>query len=219
MNTTQQPLKDGIHFGKLVGTFVGRFGRGENRGEPDTDDRRRRRGFRLVGRGNKRNRGQQQKTSDKRRNRTPGLKPLVIKNTPVGQWLRRFAPDILRAFADMVPAGFLLDSIASLIETRSFKPNERVAFDNAVNETREMVGADVGRQWLADMDSDSWLAKNVRPLVLLSLTLAFVVFAIINAIAPQFFALSGTVAGMFETLLLTVFGAYFAGRTIEKTVR
>jgi hypothetical protein len=69
------------------------------------------------------------------------------------------------------------------------------------------------------MDSDSWLAKNVRPLVLLSLTLAFVVFAIINAIAPQFFALSGTVAGMFETLLLTVFGAYFAGRTIEKTVR
>ena len=56
-------------------------------------------------------------------------------------------------------------------------------------------------------------------MVLLSLTLAFIVFAIVNAVAPQFFAMSGTVAGMFETLLLTVFGAYFAGRTIEKTMK
>jgi hypothetical protein len=133
--------------------------------------------------------------------------------------LRRHAPDILRAFADMVPAGFLLDSIATLIETRTFRKGERDAFKTALRETRELVGVDVSRQWLADMDSDSWLSKNVRPLVLLSLTFAFIVFAIVNAIAPQFFSMTGTVAGMFETLLLTVFGAYFAGRTIEKTMR
>lgn len=119
----------------------------------------------------------------------------------------------------MVPAGFLLDSIAALIETRTFKPNERSDFKNALHETREIVGVDVAGQWENDMKSDSWLSKNVRPMVLLSLTAAFIVFAIVNAVAPQFFALSGTVAGMFETLLLTVFGAYFAGRTIEKTMR
>lgn len=142
----------------------------------------------------------------------------MIRNTPVGEWLRRFAPDVLRAFADMVPAGFLLDSIAALIETRTFKPNERSAFQTALHETREIVGVDVAGQWENDMKSDSWLSKNVRPIVLLSLTGAFIVFAMVNAVAPQFFSLSGTVAGMFETLLLTVFGAYFAGRTIEKTM-
>lgn len=119
----------------------------------------------------------------------------------------------------MVPAGFILDAIATLIETRSLEQNQRTAFDRAMDETRNMAGIDVGRQWLADMGSDSWLSKNVRPMVLLSLTLAFIVFAIVNAIAPQFFDMSGTVAGMFETLLLTVFGAYFAGRTIEKTMK
>lgn len=119
----------------------------------------------------------------------------------------------------MVPAGFLLDSIATLIETRSFKSDERTAFNEAMDKTRSLAGINVAKQWESDMESDSWLSKNVRPLVLLSLTLAFIVFTIINAIAPKFFAMSGTVAGMFETLLLMVFGAYFAGRTIEKTMR
>lgn len=220
MENNTQPLKHGMDFGKLVSGFVGRFRRRKNRGELDTDGSRQRRGFRLVGRGRERNRGEQQE----RRGRTPdagnaGLKPLVIRDTPVGGWLRRFAPDVLRAFADMVPAGFLLDSIATLIETRSFKRNERMAFNEALDETRNIAGINVSRQWESDMDSDSWLAKNVRPLVLLSLTMAFIVFTIVNAIAPEFFAMSGTVAGMFETLLLMVFGAYFAGRTIEKTMK
>lgn len=220
MDNNTQPLEHGMDFGKLVGRFVGRFGRRKNRGESDTDGGRQHRGFRLVGRGRERNRGEQQE----RRGRATdagnaGLKPLVIRDTPVGGWLRRFAPDVLRAFADMVPAGFLLDSIATLIETRSFKSNERTAFNEAMDKTRSLAGINVAKQWESDMESDSWLSKNVRPLVLLSLTLAFIVFTIINAIAPKFFAMSGTVAGMFETLLLMVFGAYFAGRTIEKTMR
>lgn len=219
MKTTETHLNHGIHFGKLARIFGGRIGNRENYRELDTDGNRQRRGFRLVGFGNQRNRGEQQKDKAERQNRNARLKPLVIRNTPVGEWLRRFAPDVLRAFADMVPAGFLLDSIAALIETRTFKPNERSDFKNALHETREIVGVDVAGQWENDMKSDSWLSKNVRPMVLLSLTAAFIVFAIVNAVAPQFFALSGTVAGMFETLLLTVFGAYFAGRTIEKTMR
>ena len=114
-----------------------------------------------------------------------------------------------------LPAGFILDSIAALIETRSLKQNQRTAFETAMDETRNMAGIDVGRQWLADMGSDSWLAKNVRPMVLLSLTLAFIVFAIVNAVAPQFFSMSGTVAGMFETLLLTCQVSQVAGKSID----
>ena len=219
MNDTNTTLTNGMDSRKLGGTFARLFGRGENRGELDSGDQRRPNRFWLVGRGNKRRRQEREERRSARRNRAQGLRPVVVRHTPVGKWLRRHAPDILRAFADMVPAGFLLDSIATLIETRTFGKGERDAFKTALRETRELVGVDVGRQWLADMDSDSWLSKNVRPLVLLSLTFAFIVFAIVNAIAPQFFSMTGTVAGMFETLLLTVFGAYFAGRTIEKTMR
>jgi hypothetical protein len=208
-----------MDFGKLGRVFDRGIGDRENYRQPDADGNGQRRSFRLVGRRGERVSSKQQKAKRAEQRGKARLKPLTIRNTPVGGWLRRFAPDILRGFADMVPAGFILDSIAALIETRSLEQNQRTAFETAMNETRNMAGIDVGRQWLADMGSDSWLAKNVRPMVLLSLTLAFIVFAIVNAVAPQFFAMSGTVAGMFETLLLTVFGAYFAGRTIEKTMK
>ena len=146
------------------------------------------------------------------------MKVVTIGSTPLGVWLRRYAPDVLRAFADIVPAGFILDSIASLIETRPFKKPERDAFEIAMTKTRETVGVDVAGQWSDDMRSDSWLSKNVRPLVLLSLTCGFVFYVFANAIAPTFFQINEASTNIFETLLLTVFGAYFAGRTIEKTV-
>ena len=209
-----------MDFGKLVSRFVGRSRDRKNRGQPDADGGRQRRRVWLVGRRDQRDCDKQSKGRQRAADvGNARLKPLTIKGTPVGQWLKRFAPDVLRAFADLVPAGFLLDSIAALIETRGMKQAERSAFDVAMRETRALAGVDVTKQWIVDSHSDSWLSKNVRPLVLLSLTLSFIVFAIINAVAPQFFAMSGTVAGMFETLLLTVFGAYFAGRTIEKTMK
>lgn len=214
-----QTLRNGFHHSKLGRTFVGHSGNRENRRELDTDNGRRRRGFRLVGRRGERNRFKQQsEQTQERQNRTSGLKATTIRSTPVGVWLRRYAPDILRAFADMIPAGFLLDSIALLIETRSFKKPERDAFEIAMTETREIVGVDVAGQWSTDMKSDSWLSKNVRPLVLLSLTCGFVILVFANAIAPSLFQIDETSSRIFETLLLTVFGAYFAGRTIEKTV-
>jgi hypothetical protein len=220
MNRFFETLRNGFHHSKLGRTTFGRSGNRKNRGELDADNGRRRRGFRLVGRRGERNRDKQQiQRREKRQNRTSGLKATTIRSTPVGVWLRRYAPDVLRAFADMVPAGFLLDSIASLIETRTFKKPERDAFKVAMTETREIVGVDVAGQWSTDMNSDSWLSKNVRPLVLLSLTCGFVILVFANAIAPSFFQIDETSSGIFETLLLTVFGAYFAGRTIEKTVR
>lgn len=214
-----QTLRNGFHHSKLGRTFVGHSGNRENRRKLDTDNGRRRRGFWLVGRRGERNRFKQQsKQAGERQNRTSGLKATTIRSTPVGVWLRRHAPDVLRAFADMIPAGFLLDGIASLIETRSFKKHDRDAFDVALSQTREIVGVDVAGQWSVDMKSDSWLSKNVRPLVLLSLTCGFVILVFANAIAPSIFQMNETSSGIFETLLLTVFGAYFAGRTIEKTV-
>ena len=214
-----QTLQHELDFRKLGRDFVGRFGHRKDSGQPDPDDKGRRGGVWMVGRRNQRNRGKQQRQERRRQNRTARLKAKTIRTSPVGDWLRRHAPDVLRAFADMVPAGFLLDSIAALIETRTFKPNDRSAFELALDETRKAVGVDVGRQWSIDAASDSWLSKNVRPLVLFSLTFAFIVLVFANALFPDSVQLNASATSVLETLLLTVFGAYFAGRTIEKAVR
>jgi hypothetical protein len=73
-----------------------------------------------------------------------------------------------------------------------------------------------------DMTSDSWLSKNVRPLVLIYLTVMFTVAFFISVFSTKNFSTSP--AGMelvetFQYLLLWVYGFYFGGRSLEKIVK
>ena len=72
------------------------------------------------------------------------------------------------------------------------------------------------------MTSDSWLSKNVRPLVLIYLTVMFTVAFFISVFSTKNFSTSP--AGMelvetFQYLLLWVYGFYFGGRSLEKIVK
>ena len=73
----------------------------------------------------------------------------------------------------------------------------------------------VSRRWEADMKSDNWLSKNIRPLICIFLTAMFVVISIFDGNAGGF-VISSAYIPIYQTLLITVYGAYFAGRTIEK---
>ena len=73
-----------------------------------------------------------------------------------------------------------------------------------------------------DMTSDSWLSKNVRPLVLIYLTVMFTVAFFISVFSTK--SVSTSPAGMelvetFQYLLLWVYGFYFGGRSLEKIVK
>ena len=70
-------------------------------------------------------------------------------------------------------------------------------------------------RWEADLKSDSWLSKNVRPLVLIFLIVCTMLLIFIDAGALNFEVKSSWV-DLLQLVLITVIGAYFGGRSFEK---
>jgi len=68
-------------------------------------------------------------------------------------------------------------------------------------------------RWKADMSSDSWLSKNIRPMSLMAIFLGFFLFAMMSAFGYNANESYVTLLGNWGQLIM---GAYFAGRTIEK---
>ena len=73
----------------------------------------------------------------------------------------------------------------------------------------------VTERWKADMSSDSWLSKNVRPMVLIFLVLSTVIMIFIDAGWIEF-DVEQKWTSLLELVLITVIGAYFGGRSVEK---
>ena len=70
-------------------------------------------------------------------------------------------------------------------------------------------------RWKADMNSDSWLSKNVRPLTLIFLVVSTVLMIFIDAGAINF-TVEEKWTDLLQLVLITVIGAYFGGRSLEK---
>jgi hypothetical protein len=70
-------------------------------------------------------------------------------------------------------------------------------------------------RWEADLKSDSWLSKNVRPLVLIFLIVCTILLIFIDAGALSF-EVKSTWVDLLQLVLITVIGAYFGGRSLEK---
>jgi len=71
-------------------------------------------------------------------------------------------------------------------------------------------------RWSVDMKSDSWLSKNVRPLVLIFLVVCTVLMIFIDA-GTISFTVEEKWTDLLQLVLITVIGAYFGGRSLEKT--
>jgi hypothetical protein len=70
-------------------------------------------------------------------------------------------------------------------------------------------------RWEADLKSDSWLSKNVRPLTLIFLIVCTMLLIFIDAGALNF-EVKSTWVDLLQLVLITVIGAYFGGRSLEK---
>ena len=70
-------------------------------------------------------------------------------------------------------------------------------------------------RWKSDMASDSWLSKNVRPLVLVFLVISTVLMIFIDAGTINF-VVEEKWTDLLQIVLITVIGAYFGGRSLEK---
>ena len=136
-----------------------------------------------------------------------------IKDTKLGAWLASKAPNILGVVGDLLPDKGALGIVKNLIDK-----------DPKVDsgEAQKMIDAEVKFQenvtnrWVADMGSDVKLAKLIRPLTLLALMTMFMLTMVFDSMDTLPFNVKDSYVSLLEILMLTAFGAYFAGRTIEK---
>ena len=91
---------------------------------------------------------------------------------------------------------------------------ERKVKDLIANYEIEME-KNITERWKMDMQSDSWLSKNIRPLVLVFLVVSTVLMIFIDAGTINF-VVEDKWTDLLQLVLITVIGAYFGGRSLEK---
>lgn len=138
-----------------------------------------------------------------------------FKDTKVGKFLKEKAPGILDQVGDVLPDKGILGVIKNLIDKdETMLPQDKETAMALLNqETIEMQ--EVTKRWTSDMNSDSWLSKNTRPLALIFLTIATTLMIIVDSTGLNFEVKHSWVM-LLETLLVTVYVAYFGSRGAEK---
>ena len=116
--------------------------------------------------------------------------------------------------------GGLIKDVGNVIDKLTTTDEERLAAKQKIQELLEKADQDaqtqVTERWKLDMQSDSFLSKNIRPLVLIYLTVIFTILAFFDGNIGGF-QVDEAYIPIFQSLLITVYGAYFVGRTWEKT--
>jgi len=116
-------------------------------------------------------------------------------------------------------AGDLVNSVGGVIDDLVTTDDERLAakakLKKIVLEHEAKMEQNITDRWTADMNSDSWLSKNVRPMVLIFLIVCTMLLIFIDAGAVQF-EVEEKWTDLLQLVLITVIGAYFGGRSVEK---
>ena len=116
-------------------------------------------------------------------------------------------------------ASKLVDSVGSVLDNVITTDDEKLEAKRKLKELILSHEAEMQRnvtdRWKADMNSDSWLSKNVRPLVLVFLVVSTVLMIFIDAGTIQF-TVEEKWTDLLQLVLITVIGAYFGGRSLEK---
>jgi len=137
-----------------------------------------------------------------------------IKDTGLGKWLKEKAPNILDVAGDLLPDQGALGIVKNLLDKEpgvdpaeaKARVDAEIAFQNNVTE-----------RWKADMGSDVKLAKLIRPVTLICLMTMFMLTMVADSMDNWPFNVKDAYVDLLQVLMLTAFGAYFAGRTIEKS--
>ena len=117
-------------------------------------------------------------------------------------------------------AGELVKGVGGVIDSLHTSEEEKLEAEKKIKELiasyEVQMEKEISSRWNADMKSDSWLSKNVRPLVLVFLVIATVLLIFIDAGAINF-TVEAKWTDLLQLVLITVIGAYFGGRSLEKT--
>ena len=113
----------------------------------------------------------------------------------------------------------LVKGVGDVIDNLHTSKEEKLAAELKVKELIASYEAEMQKQvterWKMDMASDSWLSKNIRPLVLIFLVVSTVLLVFIDA-GVIAFEVKASWVDLLQLVLITVIGAYFGGRSLEK---
>lgn len=137
-----------------------------------------------------------------------------IKDTKLGAWLKTKAPSVLSVMGDALPDKGALGIVKNLLGN---EPDVDPAEAQAMIDAEVRFQENVTERWKADMGSDVKLAKLIRPVTLIALMTMFMLTMVADSMDNWPFNVKDSYVSLLEILMLTAFGAYFAGRTIEKS--
>ena len=116
-------------------------------------------------------------------------------------------------------AAELVKGVGGVIDNLHTSKEEKLEAERKIKELMANYQVEMEKnitsRWEADLKSDSWLSKNVRPLVLIFLIVCTMLLIFIDAGALDFEVKSSWV-DLLQLVLITVIGAYFGGRSLEK---
>ena len=116
-------------------------------------------------------------------------------------------------------AGELVKGVGGVIDNLHTSKEEKLEAERKIKELVATYEVEMEKQisdrWKADMNSDSWLSKNVRPMVLIFLVISTVLMIFIDAGTINF-NVEPKWTDLLQLVLITVIGAYFGGRSLEK---
>ena len=138
-----------------------------------------------------------------------------FKDTRVGKFLTKAAPNILDAASDLLPDAGLLKMVGNLIN------KDEVLTPKDKEEALKLLEMDIvemqeiSKRWSSDMSSDSFLSKNTRPMTLIFLTVSMVLLILLDSLDIEF-GVAESWIDLLKSLLITVYVAYFGSRGVEK---
>jgi len=113
----------------------------------------------------------------------------------------------------------LVEGVGGVIDNLHTSKEEKLEAEQKIKELvasyQTNLEKEISSRWSADMKSDSWLSKNVRPLVLIFLVISTVLLIFIDAGIINF-VVEAKWTDLLQLVLITVIGAYFGGRSLEK---
>ena len=117
-------------------------------------------------------------------------------------------------------AADLVKDVGGVIDNLHTSKEEKLEAEKKIKDMimgyEAQMQKEVSNRWGMDMNSDSWLSKNIRPLVLIFLVVSTVLMIFIDAGTIQF-VVEEKWTDLLQLVLITVIGAYFGGRSFEKS--
>jgi len=116
-------------------------------------------------------------------------------------------------------AANLVKSVGGVLDNLTTSKEEKLEAERKIKELianyEIEMEKNITSRWEADLKSDSWLSKNVRPMVLIFLIVCTMLLIFIDAGAIKF-NVKDSYVDLLQLVLITVIGAYFGGRSLEK---